>query len=875
MPGLGTSFGRGGATNFQQDLVNSDCILIMGSNMAENHPVGFQWVVEAQERGAKVFHVDPRFTRTSAVADRHVALRPGSDIAFLGGIINYILSGDRDFREYVVAYTNASHIISPEAALPEDLDGVFSGWDPDTNSYDDTSWQYEGEGVDILAAAGARRQRVAAPPEDEYEGGQAFEGTSIDNVGVIEKDPTLQDPRCVYQLVRRHYSRYTPEAVADACGIDAERFTEVAEALCANSGRERTACIAYSVGWTQHTTGAQNIRAASIIQLLLGNIGRPGGGILALRGHASIQGSTDIPTLYDLLPGYLPMPFAGRHDSLDDYERATTPSKGYWSNARTYLVSLLKAWWGDAATADNDFCFDYLPRIDGDHSVYPTVMGMFDRTVTGYILLGQNPAVGSANSRLHRLALAHLDWLVVRDLTLIESATFWRDGPEVESGELSSGEIGTEVFFLPAAAHTEKDGTFTNTQRLLQWHNKAVEPQGDCRSDLWFAYHLGRRLREKLAGSEARRDRPLLDLTWDYPTEGPHDEVSADAVLREINGRDAEGNLLDGFAQLRDDGLTACGAWIYSGCYAGGTNQTARRKPGREQSLVAPEWAWAWPDNRRILYNRASADPDGNPWSERKRYVWWDGERWVGEDRPDFVANLAPGTIAPADALGVAGLSGDDPFIMQADGKGWLWAPSGVVDGPLPTHYEPHESPVRNALHRRQASPLRERIDHEHNPSNPSDDEVGTDRYPFVMTTYRIAEHHTAGGMSRFQRRLSELAREMFVEIHPDLAALRGITNGGWATIVSARTAIEARVLVTERMSPLHVAGEQVHQVGLPYHWGHGGMAPGDAANDLFPIVMDPNVHIQEVKAATCDIVPGRRPRGAQLRTFVEEYGRP
>ena len=875
MPGLGTSLGRGGATNFQQDLVNSDCILIMGSNMAENHPVGFQWVVEAQERGAKVFHVDPRFTRTSAVADRHVALRPGSDIAFLGGIINYIVSGDRDFREYVVAYTNASHIISPDVALPDDLDGVFSGFDPGTATYDDVTWQYEGEGVDILAAAGARRERVATPPEDEPEGGQAFEGGSIENVGTIETDPTLEDPRCVYQLVRRHYARYTPEAVADACGIDVERFLEVAEALCANSGRERTSCIAYSVGWTQHTTGAQNIRAAAIIQLLLGNIGRPGGGILALRGHASIQGSTDIPTLYDLLPGYLPMPFAGRHDSLDDHERATTPTKGYWSNARTYLVSLLKAWWGDAATADNDYCYDYLPRIDGDHSVYPTIMGMFDGTVRGYILLGQNPAVGSANSRLHRLALAHLDWLVVRDMSLIESATFWHDGPEVESGELSPADIDTEVFFLPAASHVEKDGTFTNTQRLVQWHNKAVEPQGDCRSDLWFAYQLGSRLRQKLAESAEPRDRPLLDLTWDYPTEGPHDEVSADAVLREINGWDAEGNLLDGFSQLRDDGTTACGAWIYSGCYAAGVNQTARRTPGREQSLVAPRWAWAWPDNRRILYNRASADPDGKPWSERKRYVWWDGEAWVGEDRPDFVAGLAPDTVAPPDALGVAGLSGDDPFIMQADGKGWLWAPSGLVDGPLPTHYEPHESPVRNGLHRRQASPLRERIDHEHNPSNAPADDTSGDRYPFVMTTYRIAEHHTAGGMSRFQRRLSELAREMFVEIHPDLAALRGISNGGWATIVSSRTAIEARVLVTERMSPLNVGGVAVHQVGLPYHWGHGGLAPGDAANDLFPIVMDPNVHIQEVKAATCDILPGRRPRGAQLRTFVEEHGRP
>jgi formate dehydrogenase major subunit len=843
--------------------VNSDCIVIMGSNMAENHPVGFQWVVEAQERGARVFHVDPRFTRTSAVADRHVGLRPGTDIAFLGGLINSILSNERDFRDYVVAYTNASHIVAEGVALPDDLDGVFSGFDAESATYDDDSWQYE-------------PVTKANDDQPEPEGGQPLEGGTIQDGRFVERDPTLQHPRCVYQLVRRHYARYTPELVAQVCGIAPERLVEVAEALCANSGRERTSAFVYSVGWTQHTTGAQCIRAAAIVQLLLGNMGRPGGGILALRGHASIQGSSDIPTLYNLLPGYLPMPVAGDHDTLAEYVRANSPAKGYWANTQTYLVNLLKAWWGDAASADNDFAYDYLPRISGDHSAYRTVMDMFTGVVKGYVLLGQNPAVGSANSRLHRLAMAHLDWLVVRDLTMIESATFWKEGPEIESGELAPADIGTEVFFLPAAAHVEKDGTFTNTQRLVQWHAKAVEPQGDCRSDLWFAYHLGRRLREKLAAGDAERDRPLLDLTWDYPVEGPHDEIAAEAVLREINGFDATGRTLTGPADLRGDGSTACGTWIYSGCYAGEVNQTARRRPGREQSWVAPEWAWAWPANRRILYNRASADPDGNPWSDRKRYVWWDAgtQAWVGEDVPDFVAGLPPGTRAPADALGVDALNGDDPFIMQGDGKGWLWAPTGLADGPLPTHYEPHESPLPNRLTGRRASPLRTIIDAEHNPSNPAADEPGADRYPFVMTTYRIAEHHTAGGMSRYQRRLSELAREMFVEIHPELAALRGIQHGDWATIISSRTAIEARVLVTQRVQPLRVGDRTVHQVGLPYHWGSGGLAPGDSANDLLPIVLDPNVHIQESKAATCDIRPGRRPRGRDLRPFVEEHQR-
>ncbi len=832
----------------------------MGSNMAECHPVAFQWVVEARQKGAKVFHVDPRFTRTSALVDRHVPLRAGSDIAFLGGIVNHILSTGSELRDYVVAYTNASHLVSEDLRLPQDLDGLFSGWDPDTATYDRTSWRYEGPTV----RASAGRPGPA--------GGQTFQSapTAVEH-GAVSTDPSLEHPRCVFQILKRHFARYTPAFVAESCGVPEEQFLEVAQALCANSGRERTSAFVYSVGWTQHTVGVQYIRTASIIQLLLGNIGRPGGGILALRGHASIQGSTDIPTLYDLLPGYLPMPMATSHPTLADYVTYGTASKGFWGNTGAYITSLLKAWWGDAATADNDYCYGHLPRLTGDHSAYRTALDMLDGKVEGYLLFGENPAVGSANSRLHRLALAQLDWLVVRDLSEIESATFWRDGPETESGELGPEDIATEVFLLPAAAHTEKDGSFTNTERLLQWHTKAVEPAGDCRSDLWFCYHLGRRIRDKLAASGEHRDRAVLDLTWDYPTHGPHEEPSASAVLAEINGWDAEGQALDGYGRLADDGSTRCGCWIYAGCYAGGVNQTARRRPGQERSGVAPGWGWAWPDNRRILYNRASAAPDGSPWSERKRYVWWDAAsgHWTGDDRPDFVADLAPDHQPDAHARGPAALGGCDPFIMQADGKGWLYAPDGLADGPLPTHYEPHESPVANRLYREQANPARRRFPHPANPSAGSGDHRD---YPFVATTYRIAEHHTAGGMSRFQQRLSQLAREMFVEVHPELAALRGLEQGGWATVVTARSAIEARVLVTERMPALEVAGRRLLQVGLPYHWGHAGLAPGDAANDLFAIVVDPNVAIQEVKAATCDIVAGRRPRGPALRTFVETY---
>ena len=604
-------------------------------------------------------------------------------------------------------------------------------------------------------------------------------------------------------------------------------------------------------------------------------MGRPGGGILALRGHASIQGSTDIPTLFDLLPGYLPMPQAGTHRDLDAYVGDITMTKGFWANSRAYTVSLLKAYWGEAATAENGFCFDYLPRLTGDHSTYVTVTEQLDGRCKGYFLYGQNPAVGSANTRMQRLGMANLDWLVVRDMAMIESATWWQDGPEIETGELRTRDIKTEVFFLPAAAHTEKSGSFTNTQRMLQWHHEAVPPAGDARSDLWFTYHLGRRIRAKLAASTDDRDRPLLDLTWDYPVHGPLDEPSAEAVLAEINGWDAQGQPLSGFAQLKDDGSTACGCWIYSGARAGGVNQTARRKPGSEQSWVAPEWGWAWPANRRILYNRASADPDGKPWSERKAYVWWDPEagKWTGHDVPDFPATRPPSYRPPPGATGVDAISGIDAFIMQNDGKAWLFAPAGLADGPLPAHYEPQESPFRNPLYGQQRNPIREIIRHKENPLQPSGTEPGSSVFPYVATTYRLTEHHTAGGMSRTLPYLSELQPEFFCEVSPELAAERGLEHKGWATIITARTAVEARVLVTSRMRTLTVAGRQLHQVGLPYHWGPNGLVTGDSANELASLVLDPNVHIQEVKAMACDIRPGRRPRGPGLRRLVREYG--
>jgi formate dehydrogenase major subunit len=603
-------------------------------------------------------------------------------------------------------------------------------------------------------------------------------------------------------------------------------------------------------------------------------MGRPGGGIMALRGHASIQGSTDIPTLFNILPGYLPMPHASEHTDLDSYVEGDSGKAGFWGNMRSYAVSLLRAYFGDAATAENDFCFDYLPRLTGDASTYTTVKAQIEGRSPGYFLVGENPAVGSANGKMQRLGLANLDWLVVRDLQMIESATFWKDGPEIETGELVTEEIGTEVFFLPAASHVEKAGSFTQTQRMLQWRDKAVDPPGDCRSELDFYYELGVRIREKLAGSTDEMDRPLLDLAWNYPLD-EHGDVDGQAVLREINGVDAEGNALSAYTELKDDGSTSCGCWIYCGVYADEVNQARRRKPHWEQDWVASEWGWVWPANRRQLYNRASAAPDGSPWSERKRYITWDPEadggqgKWVGPDVPDFIADRDPSYVPPADAKGPDAIGGQDPFVMQTDGKAWLFAPLGVADGPMPTHYEPPESPVRNPLYARQNNPARQHLSDPANPINPSFSDV----FPYVFTTYRLTEHHTAGAMSRTLPYLSELQPAAFCEISPRLARERNLEHGDWATVVTARTAIEVRVLVTDRLRSLRLGDQWVEQVGLPYHWGGNGVVRGDSANDLVNITMDPNVYIQD-KVGTCDIQPGRRPRGPELTTYVEEYRR-
>jgi formate dehydrogenase major subunit len=833
VPGLGTSFGRGGATTFVQDLRNADCILIEGSNFAECHPVAFRFVMEAKERGATIIHVDPRFTRTSAVADVYAPIRSGSDIVFLGAIVNWLLTNERYFRDYVVAYTNASYLVREDFQDTEDLDGLFSGWQ-ESGTYDVSTWAFETEAV-------ARH-----------------DGTG--DVQVPKRDETLGHPRCVLNVMRRHFARYTAEMVEDVCGTPRDLFLQICNLLADNSGRERTTAFAYAVGWTQHTVGVQYIRTASIVQTLLGNIGRPGGGIMALRGHANIQGATDIATLYDLLPGYLPMPSALRDEqTLGAYLATNRKPTGWWANMPKYVVSLLKAWYGDAATAANDYCYEYLPQLTGDHSTLPTQVAMKDGRVEGYVVIGQNPASSGMNGEMARAAMAQLQWMVVLDAYETETASFWRrEGSRPE-------EIGTECFFIPTATVLEKEGTMTNTNRLLQWHDKAVEPAGDAVSDLYVFHQLGLRLKSLYAGSDDPKDRPLLDLTWSYEHEDERERLRGEPsplkVLWEINGyavrpgmRGDECRHVVSFADLKDDGTTACGGWIYAGVCPDAHTNRARNRDGDEGTSL--EWGFAWPANRRMLYNRASADPAGKPWSERKKYVWWDDEleRWTGVDVPDFPAAKAPQTQALPGAAGIDAHSGADPFIMQLDGRAQLFVAGALKDGPLPAHYEPVESVMENLVYAQQHNPtLREwrRRDNAENPAQSA-------QYPYVLTTYRLTEQ--SGIMTRYVPWLAELQPALFVEIDPDLAVRKGIRNGEWMTVRTALGEIEGRALVSGRMRPLRMGGgRRVHQVGVPYNFGSLGFATGDSVGDLVPLVMDPNVSIHEAKTMTCNVLPGRR----------------
>ncbi len=843
-------------------MADSDCVVIMGANMAENHPVGFRFVMKAKERGATIIHIDPRFSRTSALSDVHVPLRAGSDLVFLGALINYTLKHHKYFKDYVVHYTNAPVIINDDYRDTEELGGLFSGYVEKERRYDAETWRYAGQPVH----SGAEQHA-----SEDFQTREGVAGQ--DDATKQQTDPTLQDPRCVFQIVARHYARYTPDMVEQSCGVPRELFLKVAEAITSNSGRDRTTSFAYAVAWTQHTTGTQIIGACALLQLLLGNIGRPGGGILALRGHATIQGSTDIPTLYNLLPGYIPMPSrpVQSHATLDGFIREEKLETGIWHDLPKYLVSLLKAWYGAAAQPDNDFCYDLVPKIEADHSFQAMLLMMKDGIMKGLFCMGQNPAVGGQNSILGRQALANLDWLVVRDVHEIETAAFWYDAPEARRGDIRPTEVKTEIFFLPAAISAEKEGSYTNTQRLVQWHDKGVEPSGDCRSEATFLYDLGKRLKELYRDDDGPRGRQINAVTWDYPTKGPFGEIDLEAVVKEMNGYTVvDRRPVTGYAELTDDGSTACGCWIYSGIMPEEGRNLARARSGDDRAAL--DWGFAWPGNCRLLYNRASADPDGRPWSERKKWVWWDGEQrhWTGHDVPDFPTTKPPDYRPPPGAKGLAAHAGDAPFVRLADGKGALFVSAGLKDGPLPTHYEPWESPVSNLLYPEQSrSPVALSFPRPDNRYH----EPADLRFPYVLTTYRLTEHHCAGGMSRWVPWLAELQPEGFVEISPELAGELGIDNGDWVTVSTLRGQIETRAMVTARIQPLRIDGKTLHQVGMPWHFGFGGLAAGAIANDLIALVEDPNSRIHQAKALTCNLERGREPKAGRRGTGGEGRG--
>ena len=815
------------------DIQNSDVIMAT-SNMAENHPVGFQWVMKAKERGAKFIHVDPRFTRTSAAADIHVPLRSGTNIAFFGGLMHYAMAKDLYFKDYVVHYTNASFLIDPAFKTAADLDGLFTGYDAQKQSYDRSSWKYQ-----------------------------------LDGEGNPKRDLTLRNPNSVFQLLKRQYARYTPEAVEKICGIPKAKFEEVAQLYCSTSGPEKTGTITYALNLTQHSTGVENIRSLCMLQLLLGNIGRPGGGVVALRGHANVQGATDLELLYHELPGYMAQPLRDAHPDLKTYMEKETPKGGYWVNKPKFFVSLLKAFYGEAATKDNEFGYQWLPkRAKADaYSHQHTFVDMYNGVIKGFLADGQNPAVGGPNAKLARAAMQRLDWLVVVDICLTETAEVWK------TPGTNPKDVKTEVFFIPAAPAAEKDGSLTNTMRLLQWHEAAVKPPGDVQTDAQFVCTLAHRLQKMYAGSKKERDKGFLATNFTYGDKPDHPHVVE--VLKEINGfateeiKDKDGKVvykkgqpLNSFAHMTDDGKTAGGCWIYTGVTVEGAdgklvNKAAARKPADAKDYLGHGWGFAWPANRRIIYNRASADLAGKPWSERKKLIWWDAQapgnapdtkgKWVGLDVPDFNAFLAP------DAK-----NGDKPFIMRADLVGAFFGP--LNDGPFPEHYEPVESPVKNLLSTQQSNPVAKiwTVPDQKNELAP----VGSPDYPYVITTYRLTEHHLSGVMSRYLPMLAELHYAHFTEISHELAKELGIANGDMVTVSSPRGKIHVKAMVTNRIKPFLINGKTVHQIGVPWHWGWKGVeglpgSMGDITNDLSSTVGDPNVFIQETKAFVCNVKKG------------------
>ena len=816
MASLAPTFGRGAMTNHWVDIKNANLVLIMGGNAAEAHPCGFKWVTEAKAHNqAKLVVVDPRFTRSAAVADFYAPLRTGTDIVFLGGLINYLIAQNKIQHEYVKSYTDAAFIVRADYAFE---DGLFSGYEPKKRFYDKSTWMYE-MGAD----------------------------------GYAKVDPTLSNPRCVFNLMQKHYARYTPEVVENICGTPKEKFLKVCEMIAETSVPNKTATFMYALGWTQHSVGSQMIRTAAMVQLLLGNIGMPGGGVNALRGHSNIQGLTDLGLLSNLLPGYMTLPVDAEQDfkkylSVRSLKPLRPGQLSYWQNYPKFHVSLMKAWFGAAATKDNNYCYDWLPKLDKVHDVLQVFEDMHNGKMNGYFCQGFNPLASFPNKAKIGGALAKLKYLVVIDPLATETSEFWRNFGEFN--DVDSTKIQTEVFRLPSGCFAEEDGSLVNSGRWLQWHWKGQRPPGEGKPDIEIIAGIFTRIRELYRKEGGAFPDSVLHLTWDYDIpHAPHPEELA----REYNGKalvdltDAKdkskvlkkaGEQLDGFIQLRDDGTTACGCWIFAGAWTEKGNMMARRDNSDPSGLGETlNWGFAWPANRRILYNRASCDPQGKPWDPVKRnLVHWNGKAWVGFDVPDFKPDSAP-----KDGMG--------PFIMLPEGVARFFALGAMAEGPFPEHYEPFETPIdTNPLHPKVISNPAARIFKDDLESFGK----ATD-YPYAGTTYRLTEHFHF--WTKHVQINSVLQPQQFVEIGEVLAKEKGIKAGDQVVVRSNRGHIKAVAVVTKRIVPLTVDGKVVHTVGVPIHWGFKGVAKnGYIANTLTPFVGDANVQTPEFKSFIVDI---------------------
>ena len=811
-------------TNHWIDYRNADVFINLGGNTAENHPVSMKWIEHARKnRGAKLIVVDPRVSRTAAVADLYAPQRPGTNIAFINGMINYMLVNNLYHKEYVAAYTNATYLVN-EGFSFDDVNGLFSGAADDPNrqagpdgsnpfpgskSYDTSTWQYQ-----------------------------------TDADGNILKDPDMEDPNCVLQLMKEHYSKYTVENVSQMTGCPEDTFREVCELYGSTGQPGKAGNFMYAMGITQFTHGAQGVRSIALLQLILGNIGIPGGGVNAQRGQSNVQGCCDMGILFHIVTGYMPVPRAS-HVNLEGYN-ATTPA-GWWSNRPKYIASMLKAFYDDKATPANDFLFDYLPKLKyGDHS-HIAIYDLIKRgEIRGMICWADNPAVSGPYAGTKREYQANLDWYVSVDVVANESADFWK------APDMNPADVKTEVFILPATTGYERDGTKTNSGRWVQWINATQKPPGECKSDLTIANEMFKAIRaEYEADSNAKFPGPILDMNWDYDDETRSDGVDIEKIDLEINGYTvADRKPVVNFTQLQDDGSTACGSWIYSGFYNNTEDPHCKRRIKEKEGIGSnSDFSWAWPVNRRIVYNRCGADPSGKPWNPDLPLIWWENGEWKRNDVPDF-GWLADGEQIPPE------VSAERPFIMLPEGQSRLFS-FAMADGPFPTHYEPADSPVTNHLYPNATyNPISTRWypPEEHTVVN--DEERA--QYPYIMTTYRVCEHYQTGSLTRNIPWLNEMMPELFVEIDEELAAEKGIKNGDKVKVSSKRTgdekAITAKACVTQRLKPLEIQGEKRHIVGMPYHWGFSGLGKGDICNDLSPACGDANTTIPEYKAFVCNI---------------------